>query len=444
MGSPGFPTKAAHEGVRRIGMPRALLFHRYGPLWTTFFEALGREVVLSEPTDKGTVERGDALSNDECCLASKVYLGHVASLLDTDACDAVFVPSIANVGLHRGFCTKFQALPDLVANTFADERVRVLSCLVNEREEKTGMKEALLGVAAQLGAGSREAKRAWKAAAHAQTQAERFAAARQMRALTTLERAREAARDDEAAAYSARAARGTGGAAYGTHAARGADGTTSARGVDDAGGTDGTNGMDDANHNAGTGRPNGTASAGGAGPRMAAAVNARALDRTGSERAAVATPGAQSQRTAPEAPLGILLAAHPYVAHDPYLGGTLVDLLEGMGVTVLFTDETDRKRALQASFGFSSTLPWIVNRELVGSLMLLHEHVDGIVLVSAFPCGPDSMTDDAIVRCIQGKPILNLTIDAQSGTAGLETRMESFVDILRYQGKGGYVHGTDA
>lgn len=444
MGSPGFPTKAAHEGVRRIGMPRALLFHRYGPLWTTFFEALGREVVLSEPTDKGTVERGDALSNDECCLASKVYLGHVASLLDTDACDAVFVPSIANVGLHRGFCTKFQALPDLVANTFADERVCVLSCLVNEREEKTGMKEALLGVAAQLGAGSREAKRAWKAAAHAQTQAERFAAARQMRALTTLERAREAARDDKAAAHSAHAARGTGGAAYGTHAARGAGRTTSARGADDAGGTDGTNGMDDANHNAGTGRPNGTASAGGAGPRMAAAVNARALDRTGSERAAVATPGAQSQRAAPEAPLGILLAAHPYVAHDPYLGGTLVDLLEGMGVTVLFTDETDRKRALQASFGFSSTLPWIVNRELVGSLMLLHEHVDGIVLVSAFPCGPDSMTDDAIVRCIQGKPILNLTIDAQSGTAGLETRMESFVDILRYQGKGGYVHGTDA
>ena len=444
MGSPGFPTKAAHEGVRRIGMPRALLFHRYGPLWTTFFEALGREVVLSEPTDKGTVERGDALSNDECCLASKVYLGHVASLLDTDACDAVFVPSIANVGLHRGFCTKFQALPDLVANTFADERVCVLSCLVNEREEKTGMKEALLGVAAQLGAGSREAKRAWKAAAHAQTQAERFAAARQMRALTTLERAREAARDDEAAAYSARAARGAGGAAYGAHAARGAGRTTSARDMDDAGGTDGTNGMDDANHNAGTGHPNRATDTGGAGPRMAAAVNARAMGRTASERAAIATPSAQSQRTAPEAPLGILLAAHPYVAHDPYLGGTLVDLLEGMGVTVLFTDETDRKRALQASFGFSSTLPWIVNRELVGSLMLLHEHVDGIVLVSAFPCGPDSMTDDAIVRCIQGKPILNLTIDAQSGTAGLETRMESFVDILRYQGKGGYVHGADA
>lgn len=341
MATRGLPGQAAFADAQRIGIPRALLYYRYGTLWTSFFEALGREVVLSEPTDRGTVARGDALSNDECCLASKAYLGHVASLAETDACDAVFVPSIANVGLRRGFCTKFQALPDLVTNTFADQRVRVLSCLVNESGEKTGMKEALLSVATQLGVGPREAKRAWKAASHAQEQEERFAATRQTRTLSTLDHAR---------------ARATGAAAGG------------------------------------------------------------------------------------DAPLAILLAAHPYVAHDPYLGGTLVDLLEGMGATVLFTDEADRKHALQASFDFSDTLPWIVNRELIGALTLLHDQVDGIVLVSAFPCGPDSMTDDAIVRCIQGRPILNLTIDAQSGTAGLETRVESFVDILRYQRKGGYVH----
>ena len=109
--------------------------------------------------------------------------------------------------------------------------------------------------------------------------------------------------------------------------------------------------------------------------------------------------------------------------------------------TVLYADEADHGRALKASFDFSDTMPWVVNRELVGAILLLHERIDGIVLVSAFPCGPDSMTDDAIMRCIQGKPILNLTIDAQSGTAGLETRIESFMDILRYQKKGGYVHG---
>ena len=60
--------------------------------------------------------------------------------------------------------------------------------------------------------------------------------------------------------------------------------------------------------------------------------------------------------------------------------------------------------------------------------------------MSAFPCGPDSMTDDAVARCIHGKPLLTLTVDAQSGTAGVETRIESFVDILTYQRKGGYLH----
>lgn len=49
------------------------------------------------------------------------------------------------------------------------------------------------------------------------------------------------------------------------------------------------------------------------------------------------------------------------------------------------------------------------------------------------------MTNDAVMRNVVGKPTLSLTIDAQSGTAGLETRIESFVDILHYQKRGGYL-----
>lgn len=329
---------APYAPFERIGMPRALLYYRYGALWTTFLQAIGRTVVLSDPTDRAIVERGDAVSNDECCLASKIYLGHVASLIGR--CDAIFAPSIGNIGHFRGFCTKFQALPDLVANTFADEGVDVVSCLVNETEERLGMKAAMLTLASRFGTHPAEARRAWKEAARAQSQAERAACARQAEALQAAE---------------------------------------------------------------------------------------------ASAQAPAAREGA--------APVSILLAAHPYLAHDPFMGGAIEGMLSDMGAATLFADETDRKRALQRSFEFSDTLPWVVNREIIGSIMMLHPHVDGIVLVSAFPCGPDSMTDDAIMRCIQGKPILNLTIDAQSGTAGLETRIESFVDILRYQKKGGYVHG---
>lgn len=84
-------------------------------------------------------------------------------------------------------------------------------------------------------------------------------------------------------------------------------------------------------------------------------------------------------------------------------------------------------------------MPWIVNREIIGTILHLYDHLDGIILISAFPCGPDSMTNDAFIRCVKGKPILSLTVDAQSGTAGLETRIESFIDILRYQKRGGYL-----
>ena len=113
------------------------------------------------------------------------------------------------------------------------------------------------------------------------------------------------------------------------------------------------------------------------------------------------------------------------------MGKGVVDALEELGATVLFAQDFDREKALEKSFEFSATLPWIVNRELIGALLCLHQDIDGVVLISAFPC--------AVARCIKGKPMLSLTVDAQSGTAGLETRIESFIDILTYQREGGYL-----
>ena len=66
---------------------------------------------------------------------------------------------------------------------------------------------------------------------------------------------------------------------------------------------------------------------------------------------------------------------------------------------------------------------------------MLHwkEKSDGIILVSAFPCGPDSMTNELLIRRLKGMPILPLVLDTQSGMAGVETRIESFLDIIRFQ-----------
>ena len=134
----------------------------------------------------------------------------------------------------------------------------------------------------------------------------------------------------------------------------------------------------------------------------------------------------------------ILAAGHPYVLHDPYMGGEISRLLARQGATVLFTDYVDREKALKRSYHFSRVMPWLINRELTGAVMLLKERVDGIVLLSAYPCGPDALVNDMLVRKVKEVPVLSLTLDAQSGAAGMETRIESFIDIIRYQKAGGY------
>ena len=43
------------------------------------------------------------------------------------------------------------------------------------------------------------------------------------------------------------------------------------------------------------------------------------------------------------------------------------------------------------------------------------------------------MVNEIISRNFQELPVLTLILDAQNGTAGIETRLESFVDILKFK-----------
>ena len=134
----------------------------------------------------------------------------------------------------------------------------------------------------------------------------------------------------------------------------------------------------------------------------------------------------------------ILLAGHPYVLHDECMGGELEEILKKLDAEVLYTDYVNRESALKKSYEFSKVMPWLISREITGASFILKKKIDGMILVSAYPCGTDSLVYDMLLRKMKELPMLNLTLDAQSGTAGLETRMESFIDIIRYQKAGGY------
>lgn len=104
----------------RIGIPRALHFYQHYPLWRTFLEELGAEVIVSPATNRDIVAAGAKVVADVTCLPIKVYAGHVAWLRDHGNVDFVFTPAIRNIVKDAFHCAKFQALPDIIKATVPD------------------------------------------------------------------------------------------------------------------------------------------------------------------------------------------------------------------------------------------------------------------------------------------------------------------------------------
>ena len=129
----------------------------------------------------------------------------------------------------------------------------------------------------------------------------------------------------------------------------------------------------------------------------------------------------------------ILVAGHSYMIEDAYIGKPVLKMLRKLDAVPIRADITERKAALEQSLKLSPTLKWEVNREIAGSVYKNRERVDGIILLSAFPCGPDSMVNEMLMRKNNGIPVLNLVMDGQNGDARVETRVESFIDIIGFK-----------
>jgi len=95
----------------RVGIPRALLYYQYFPLWKAFFEYLGAEVVVSQPTTRATLLEGASRVVADTCLPVKVFTGHVVAL--AGKCDCLFIPVIRSLKPRTYNCAKFLGLPDM-------------------------------------------------------------------------------------------------------------------------------------------------------------------------------------------------------------------------------------------------------------------------------------------------------------------------------------------
>ena len=298
-----------------VGIPRGMLYYRYGALWEHFFRILGVSTLLSPPGSRGILEAGTMLAPDESCLSLKMFMGQVKTLIGR--CERIFIPRYSNYGYTELFCTRYEALFDQTRNIFRSSGQQFIPCNIDV-QNGSPERRAYEQFGMELGFSAKESRRAWREAS---------------RALEQQKKAEE-----------------------------------------------------------------------------------RALKELTEK------PG-----------LKVIVAGHSYILSDPYLGKPILDSLKAAGAIPLRADALETKAASRACAQFSPTCRWIVSEEIVGGVLLWKEKADGIILVSAFPCGPDSMTNELLIRRIKGIPILPLVLDTQSGMAGIETRLESFLDIIRFQ-----------
>ena len=132
--------------------------------------------------------------------------------------------------------------------------------------------------------------------------------------------------------------------------------------------------------------------------------------------------------------LKVLIISHPYNLKDPYIGKPILDFLYKMNVEVIESDWFDVQKTNEKACELTSTLYWKYSKESIGAIPIASKYVDGIIFLSSFPCGPDSLVNELVMRRIS-KPYLSIVLDDIDGFAGIETRMESFIDILEQKVK---------
>lgn len=133
-------------------------------------------------------------------------------------------------------------------------------------------------------------------------------------------------------------------------------------------------------------------------------------------------------------PISIALIGHGYNIYDKRTCMDIFKKLEDMDVQVYSAYQLTLEQMKGGMQSLGSSLYWANQYEMTGCAghYLQDDKIDGIITLTAFGCGPDSLMLEDIRRKAKNfnKPLLNLTIDEHTGEAGFITRLEAFCDML--------------
>lgn len=129
--------------------------------------------------------------------------------------------------------------------------------------------------------------------------------------------------------------------------------------------------------------------------------------------------------------LKILLAGHPYNLYDDLIGHEVIKFLQENNIDLLYSNKINHTIIDQECEKLSTDIHWTHSKEVIASINYYKDKVDGIILISSFPCGPDSLANEQVTRKIKNIPLITLVFEDLNSETGIITRLESFIDILK-------------
>lgn len=133
----------------------------------------------------------------------------------------------------------------------------------------------------------------------------------------------------------------------------------------------------------------------------------------------------------------ILVLGHPYNIYDNFLNMEILDKLYDKGIDVITVNDVDEIEYRLYSNNNMKRIFWTQGRKIVGAAYSQIENykVDGIIYISAFGCGLDSV----LIYLVEQKshcnniPFMSMIFDEQTGEAGFNTRIEAFLDMMKWR-----------
>lgn len=323
---------------KKVGIPRALLFHKYRDLWTTFFTEIGTKVVISPKTSKTIKAMGVGNATDEDCYSTKIYHGHALWL--KDKVDYLFVPRFGSAHKRHVGCPKFQGLADVLRFMYPD-LPEIIRPYYSEAKAGHG-KVRYLQICFNIGF--------------------RFTK-NPFRIIRAIKKSVKAHQDH----------------------------------------------LDNL------------------------ILSETQFSRWENSEIFVNIP---PKKLKDEVPIKIALAAHSYVLNDDNASIEIKQKLRDYGVDIVTSEQVPRSLIEDQLKKLDYNMYFEYEREILGTILhfIDKKTVDGIIHIQIFPCGPDSIVGELASRfSIRDPeiPLLQLVFDELTGEAGLNTRIEAFVDLLR-------------